>query len=67
MTRRIFSAGQKLCVDEHIPAVRCVDVFFNVIALKERVAEPLALVADFYQSVSDAFLISRIYVPSPQL
>jgi hypothetical protein len=54
-------------VDEHIPAVRCVDVFFNVIALKERVAEPLALVADFYQSVSDAFLISRIYVPSPQL
>lgn len=36
-------------MDEHIPAVRCVDVFFNVIALKERVAESLALAADFYK------------------
>ena len=44
-----FFSRAEICVDEHIPAVRCVDVFFNVIALKERVAESLALVADFYK------------------
>ena len=44
-----FFSRAEICVDEHIPAVRCMDVFFNVIALKEHVAESLALVADFYK------------------
>lgn len=42
-----FFSRAEICVDEHIPAIRCVDVLFNVVALKERVSKSLALAADF--------------------